>query len=157
TLHMALIGLRDISNLAIPPRNRRPVITKVARVSDDLLRRAILREISRGGQVFVVHPRVYDIEDFKTELARLVPEARFATGHGQMDTDELEDVMARFLGGELDVLVSTTIVESGLDIPTANTILIHEADHFGLAELHQLRGRVGRSDLHAYCYLLLPE
>ena len=157
TLHMALLGLRDISNLTTPPRNRRSIVTKVARLSEDLLRRAILREISRGGQVFIVHPRVYDIDEFKQFLARVVPEARFAIGHGQMDADELEAVMGAFLHGEVDVLVSTTIVESGLDIPSANTILIHEADRFGLAELHQLRGRVGRSDLQAYCYLLLPE
>ncbi|MCK6472417.1 MAG: transcription-repair coupling factor [Planctomycetes bacterium] len=157
TLHMALLGLRDISNLATPPRNRRSIHTKVARVSDDLLRRAILREISRGGQVFVVHPRVHDLEEFRARLAELVPEARFATGHGQMDGDELEAVMDLFLRREIDVLVSTTIVESGLDIPTANTMLVHEADRFGLAELHQLRGRVGRSDIQAYCYLLLPE
>jgi transcription-repair coupling factor len=157
TLHMAMIGLRDISNLATPPRNRRPIQTKVARLSEDLVRRAILREISRGGQVFVVHPRVYDIADFRDALAKLAPEARFAIGHGQMDGDDLEEVMGRFLRGEVDVLVSTTIVESGLDIPTANTILIHDAGRFGLAELHQLRGRVGRSELQAYCYLLLPE
>jgi transcription-repair coupling factor (superfamily II helicase) len=157
TLHMALLGLRDISNLTTPPRNRRPINTKVARVSDDLLRRAILREISRGGQVFVVHPRVKDIKEFRNYIAGLVPEARCGVGHGQMDADDLEDVMASFLHGEIDVLVSTTIVESGLDIPTANTIIIHEADRFGLSELHQLRGRVGRSDTQAYCYLLLPE
>ncbi|HYF52264.1 MAG TPA: TRCF domain-containing protein, partial [Planctomycetota bacterium] len=157
TLHMAMLGLRDISNLTQAPRNRRPIQTKVARVSDDLLRRAILREVSRGGQIFVVHPRVYDLVDFKNRLAELVPEARFAVGHGQMDGDDLEAVMSKFLQHEVDVLVSTTIVESGLDIPSANTILVHEADHFGLAELHQLRGRVGRSDVQAYCYLLLPE
>ena len=157
TLHMAMIGLRDISNLTTPPRNRRSIVTKVARVSEDLLRRAVLREISRGGQVFVVHPRVHDIADFRGRLAELVPEARFGVGHGQMDADGLEEVMARFLRGDVDALVSTTIVESGLDIPTANTILIHEAGRFGLAELHQLRGRVGRSDVQAYCYLLLPE
>lgn len=157
TLHMAMLGLRDISNLTTPPRNRRPISTKVARVSDDLLRRSILREISRGGQVFVVHPRVHDIEELRQRLAELVPEARFAVGHGQMGADDLESVMERFLHAHVDVLVSTTIVESGLDIPSANTILIHEADHFGLSELHQLRGRVGRSDLQAYCYLLLPE
>jgi transcription-repair coupling factor (superfamily II helicase) len=157
TLHMALIGLRDISNLATPPRGRQPIVTKVGRVSDDLLRRAVLRELARGGQIFVVHPRVADIQDFAARLATLLPEARFGIGHGQMDADELEDVMTRFLRGELDVLVSTNIVESGLDIATANTILIHEADRFGLAELHQLRGRVGRSALQAYCYLLLPE
>ncbi len=157
TLHMALLGLRDISNLTTPPRNRRPIMTKVARVSDDLLRRAILREISRGGQVFVVHPRVKDIEEFRTRLQDLLPEARFAVGHGQMGGDALEEVMEAFLHHKIDVLVSTTIVESGLDIPSANTILIHEADHFGLSELHQLRGRVGRSDVQAYCYLLLPE
>ena len=157
TLHMALLGLRDISNLATPPRNRKSIVTKVARASDDLLRRAILREVSRGGQVFVVHPRVHDIEDFRGRLAALVPEARFAAGHGQMHADDLETVMSRFLHAEIDVLVSTTIVESGLDIPSANTMLVHEADRFGLSELHQLRGRVGRSDLQAYCYLLLPE
>jgi len=156
TLHMAMIGLRDISNLATPPRNRRSILTKVAHLSGDLVRRAILREISRGGQVFVVHPRVYDIDDFRDNLAKLVPEARFAVGHGQMDSDSLEEVMAAFLRAEVDVLVSTTIVESGLDIPTANTILIHDAGRFGLAELHQLRGRVGRSDVQAYCYLLIP-
>ena len=157
TLHMALLGLRDISNLTIPPRNRREISTKVARVSDDLLRRVLLREISRGGQVFVIHPRVHDIDEFKNYLANLVPEARFGVGHGQLDADDLEGVMARFLRGEIDVLVSTTIVESGLDIASANTMLIHEADRFGLSELHQLRGRVGRSDVQAYCYLLLPE
>ncbi|MCZ7645004.1 MAG: transcription-repair coupling factor [Planctomycetota bacterium] len=157
TLHMALLGLRDISNLTTPPRNRQSILTKVARVSDDLLRRAILRELSRGGQVFVVHPRVYDIEELAARLSKLVPEARFAIGHGQMDPDDLEEVMARFLHREVDVLVSTTIVESGLDIPSANTMLVHEADRFGLAELHQLRGRVGRSDIQAYAYLLLPE
>ena len=157
TLHMAMIGLRDISNLATPPRNRRSILTKVARFSGDLVRRAVLREISRGGQVFVVYPRVFDIDEFRDNLARLVPEARFAVGHGQMDSDSLEEVMAAFLRAEVDVLVSTTIVESGLDIPTANTILIHDAGRFGLAELHQLRGRVGRSDVQAYCYLLIPQ
>jgi transcription-repair coupling factor (superfamily II helicase) len=157
TLHMALLGLRDISNLATPPRNRHSILTKVARVSDDLLRRAILRELSRGGQVFIVHPRVEDIADFSARLASLVPEGRFGVGHGQMDPNDLEEVMARFLRGDLDALVSTTIVENGLDIPNANTMLVHEADRFGLSELHQLRGRVGRSDLQAYCYLLLPE
>jgi len=154
---MALLGLRDISNLTIAPRNRLAVQTKVARVSDDLLRRAILRELSRGGQVFVVHPRVRDIDTFAARLAKLVPEGDFGIGHGQMDGDDLEEVMERFLSGDLNVLVSTTIVENGLDIPTANTILIHEADRFGLAELHQLRGRVGRSEIQAYAYLLLPE
>ncbi|MBI3831414.1 MAG: transcription-repair coupling factor [Planctomycetes bacterium] len=157
TLHMAMLGLRDISNLLTPPRNRRSIATKVARVSDDLLRRAILREISRGGQVFVVHPRVHDIQDFASRVASLVPEARVGIGHGQLDADDLEAVMDRFLQGGMDVLVSTTIVESGLDIASANTILVHEADRFGLSELHQLRGRVGRSDIQAYCYLLLPE
>ena len=157
TLHMAMLGLRDISNLTTPPRNRLPVTTKVARVSDDLLRRAMLREISRGGQIFVVHPRVRDIEIFRDRLAKLVPEASFAIGHGQLDADDLEEVMSAFIHGKVDVLVSTTIVESGLDIPSANTIIIHEADRFGLAELHQLRGRVGRGGIQAYCYLLLPE
>ena len=157
TLHMAMLGLRDISNLTTPPVNRLPITTKVARVSDDLLRRAMLRELSRGGEIFIVHPRVYDIEQFRDRLAELVPEARFAVGHGQMDADDLESVMDSFIHGQIDALVSTTIVESGLDIATANTIIIHEANHFGLAELHQLRGRVGRGATQAYCYLLLPE
>ena len=157
TLHMAMLGLRDISNLTTPPRNRLAVTTKVARVSDDLLRRAMLREISRGGQIFVVHPRVRDIEIFRDRLAKLVPEATFSVGHGQMDPDDLEEVMSGFVKGRVDVLVSTTIIESGLDITSANTIIIHEANHFGLAELHQLRGRVGRGGIQAYCYLLLPE
>jgi len=157
TLHMAMLGLRDISNLATPPRNRLSVHTRVARLSDDLLRRSILRELSRGGQIFVIHPRVMDIQEFAARLKELVPEARFDIGHGQMNPDDLEAVMHKFLHGETDVLVSTTIVENGLDIPRANTILVHEADRFGLAELHQLRGRVGRSEIQAYCYLLLPE
>src|SRR5579862_3593529 len=157
TLHMAMLGLRDISNLQTPPRNRLSITTKVARVSDDLLRRAMLRELSRGGQIFIVHPRVLDIAEFRERLAQLVPEARFGIGHGQMHPDELEEVKNAFLHGRVDALVSTTIVESGLDIPTANTIIIHEADRFGLAELHQLRGRVGRGAVQAYCYLLLPE
>ena len=157
TLHMAMLGLRDISNLRTPPRNRRPIQTQVARMNDDLLRRAILREVSRGGQVFIVHPRVHDIDAFAARLATLVPEARFAVGHGQLDAGALEDVMAQFIDAQVDVLVSTTIIESGLDISRANTILVHDAGRFGLAELHQLRGRVGRADIQAYCYLLLPE
>jgi transcription-repair coupling factor (superfamily II helicase) len=157
TLHLSLLGLRDISNLTVAPRGRKSVRTHIARPTDELLRRAILREMERGGQVFAVHPRIKDIGAFQARLARVVPESRCGLAHGRLEADELERVMGMFLDRKLDVLISTTIVESGLDIPAANTILIHEADHFGLAELHQLRGRVGRSETQAFCFLLLPE
>jgi transcription-repair coupling factor (superfamily II helicase) len=157
TLHMALLGLRDISSLSTPPMDRRAIHTEVRQYDDDLVRQVIYRELNRQGQVFFVHNRVMDIASVADRVKRLAPEARVAIGHGQMAHAELEEVMLRLVNQEIDVLVCTTIIESGLDIPTANTMIIHEADRFGLAELHQLRGRVGRYKHRAYCYLLLPE
>ncbi len=155
TLHMAMIGLRDISALATPPLDRRSIATSVTHASPELIRSAILREMSRDGQVYFVHNRVKTIDRVADRLRVLVPEARFLVGHGQMRPDELEDVMLRFVRREADVLVCTTIIESGLDIPSCNTMFIDQADTFGLADLHQLRGRVGRYKHRAYCYLLL--
>ena len=157
TLHMAMLGLRDISALATAPMDRRAIYTEVCPPDDRLIRAAILRELNRQGQVFFVHNRVMDIQALADHVARLVPEARVAVAHGQMAEGALEQTMLAFVRGEHDVLVCTTIIESGLDIPAANTILIHDADRFGLADLHQLRGRVGRSKHRAYCYLLLPQ
>jgi len=156
TLHMALMGLRDISNLTTAPLDRRAIYTEVCHENADRVRGAVLRELNRGGQVFFVHNRVFNIEAVADHVRELVPEARVAVGHGQMPERKLEKTMLRFVRGEVDVLVCTTIVESGLDIPTANTMFIHEADRFGLAQLHQLRGRIGRYKYRAYCYLLLP-
>lgn len=155
TLHMSLVGVRDISNLETPPEERTPVETQVTRFDENLIRHAMLRELNRGGQVYFVHNRVEDIGQVAERLQRIVPEARIRIGHGQMHEDDLEAVMVGFVEHEYDVLLATTIVESGLDIPNANTIFIDEADRYGLADLHQLRGRVGRYKHHAYCYLLV--
>ena len=157
TLHLSLLGLRDISSLTTAPLDRRAVRTEVCPWDDERVRQAILRELNRDGQVFFVHNRVRSIEGVAARLAELVPEARVEWAHGQMNEHELENRMLRFFAGEVDVLVSTTIIESGLDVPRANTMFIHEADFFGLADMHQLRGRVGRYKHRAYCYLLLPE
>ncbi len=155
TLHMSLVGVRDISNLETPPEERSPVETKVLRYNNEIIRTAILRELNRGGQIFFVHNRVNDIEIVRQRLMSLVPEASFIVGHGQMPEGELEDVMVDFIAAKYDVLIATTIIESGLDIPNANTIFINHADRYGLSDLHQLRGRVGRFKHKAYCYLLL--
>lgn len=155
TLHMAMIGLRDISSLATPPMDRRSITTTVCASSDELIREAIHRELNRDGQVYFVHNRVHSIQGVAAKIASLAPDARIIVGHGQMPGDELENVMLRFVRREADVLVCTSIIEAGLDIPTANTIFIDRADIFGLADLHQLRGRVGRYKHRAYCYLLL--
>lgn len=157
TLHMSLIGLRDISTLTTPPLDRRSIQTEIRKFDLSLIRQGILRELNRGGQVFFVHNLVHNIESLADQLRQAVPEARFIVGHGQMKERELERVMMKFLNREADVLVSTTIIESGVDIPSANTMFINNADRFGLAELHQLRGRVGRYKYRAYAYLLLPE
>ncbi len=157
TLHMSLLGIRDISSLSTPPRDRRAVRTEVCDWDDERIRQAILRELARDGQVFFVHNRVRSIAGVTDRVAALVPEARIAYGHGQMNEHELERVMVEFFAGRIDVLVSTTIIESGLDVPRANTMFIHDADRYGLADLHQLRGRVGRYKHRAYCYLILPE
>jgi transcription-repair coupling factor (superfamily II helicase) len=156
TLHMAMLGLRDISSLSTPPLSRRAIVTEVIPFDEDRIQQAIVRELNRDGQVYFVHNRVHDIRPVADRVQRLVPHARIAVGHGQMHGHELEGVMLRFIRRQVDVLVCTTIIESGIDIPTANTIFIDQADHFGLAELHQLRGRVGRYKHRAYCYLLLP-
>jgi transcription-repair coupling factor (superfamily II helicase) len=155
TLHMSLVGVRDISNLESPPEDRLAVETKVTRWDDGLLKHAIQRELARGGQIYFVHNRVNDIEIIANRLREIVPDVRLRVGHAQMPDDELEEVMVDFVDGKFDLLLSTTIVESGLDIPNANTIFIDEADRYGLADLHQLRGRVGRYRNRAYCYLIV--
>jgi transcription-repair coupling factor (superfamily II helicase) len=157
TLHMALSGIRELSVIATPPRDRLSVKTFVARFGRELVRSSILREIRRDGQVFVVHNRVEDIYEFAQRIQELVPEARVTVAHGQMSAPDLESVMSAFVRGDKDVLVATTIIESGLDIGSANTMLIHNADTLGLAQLYQLRGRVGRSAEQAYCYLLVRD
>ncbi len=154
TLYLALSGARDMSLITTPPSNRLPVKTTVGPWDPEVTRTAILREIERGGQVFFLHNRVEDLERWASTVVELVPQARVAMAHGQMDESALEDIMLAFVGREFDVLVTTTIIESGLDIPAANTILIHDADKLGLAQLYQLRGRVGRSDVKAYCYCM---
>ncbi len=155
TLHMSMSGLRDISTLQTPPVDRRAIATQVRPFAESLIRDAILREMNRDGQVYFIHNFVHSIASMADTIKRIVPEARVVYGHGQMLDGELEDVMRRFLNKEADVLVATTIIESGIDIPTVNTIFINRAERFGLADMHQLRGRVGRSHHKAYCYLLL--
>ena len=157
TLYLALTGARDMSTIQTPPHDRLPVETIATQYDERIIRDAIQREMNRGGQVFFLHNRVTTIETMRAKLKSLVPQARIVVGHGQMDADELEEVMTKFVNGEADVLLSTTIIESGLDIPNANTIIIDRADRFGLSELYQLRGRVGRYKHQAYAYLLLPR
>jgi transcription-repair coupling factor (superfamily II helicase) len=152
TLYMALTGVRDISNLNTPPEERLPIITHVGPYSPKLVRQAILRELERGGQVFFVHNRVHTIDAMRAHLESLVPEARVGVGHGQMPEQQLANMMRQFTAGEIDILLSTSIIESGLDIPNANTLIVDRADTFGLAQLYQLRGRVGRGAMRAYSY-----
>ena len=156
TLHFSLMGARDLSIIQTPPPNRRPVQTEVQVWNDEILNEAISAEITRGGQAFVIHNRVKDIQEIAQRVQNLVPQANVIVGHGQMKGDELEKVMVQFIEGEYNVLVATTIIESGLDIPNANTIVINNAHMFGLSDLHQMRGRVGRSNIKAYCHLLAP-
>jgi len=156
TLQFSLMGARDLSIIATPPPNRRPVTTEIHTFNESVIRDAVSFEVKRGGQVFFVHNRVGNIEEVANIILRLVPNARVAVAHGQMDGAKLEKTMLRFIEGEYDVLVSTNIIESGLDIPNANTILINNAHMFGLSDLHQMRGRVGRSNRKAFCYLLSP-
>lgn len=157
TLYLALTGARDMSTIQTPPHDRLPVETIATQYDERLIRDAIQRELNRGGQVFFLHNRVTTIETVRAKLQTLLPQARIVVGHGQMHAEDLEDVMTRFVNGQADVLLSTTIIESGLDIPNANTIIIDRADRFGLSELYQLRGRVGRYKHQAYAYLLLPR
>ncbi|MBN1586193.1 MAG: transcription-repair coupling factor [Candidatus Omnitrophica bacterium] len=157
TLYMGLTGLRDLSLVNTPPEKRRPVKTEVFEDSDSILKEAFERELNRGGQTFFVHNRVKGIESIVRRVSRLVPEARVGAAHGQMPARLLEAQMQKFVRGELDILVCTTIIESGIDIPNANTLLVNRADAFGLADLYQLRGRVGRFDRQAYAYFLIPR
>lgn len=156
TLHFSLMGARDLSIIATPPPNRQPVTTELHTFDETVIRDAISYELKRGGQVFFVHNRVNDIESVANTIYKLVPDARIGIAHGQMEGDKLEKVMVKFIDGEYEVLVSTNIIESGLDIPNANTIIINQAHMFGLSDLHQMRGRVGRSNKKAFCYLLTP-
>lgn len=156
TLQFSLVGIRDLSVISTPPPNRQPIETIVAGFTPELVRDAISYELKRGGQVFFIHPRVGDIEEVASSIKKLVPDARIGIGHGQMPGSKLEKVMTGFIEAQYDVLVATTIVESGLDIPNANTIIINQANKYGLSELHQMRGRVGRSNRKAFCYLLAP-
>lgn len=156
TLYMSLSGVRDISMIQTPPEDRLPVITHVGAFDEHLVRQAVLRELERGGQIFVVHNRVQSIDRIREQLERIVPEAKSVVAHGQMDERQLEHVMEQFGNGEYDVLISTSIIESGLDIPNANTLIVDRADWFGLAQLYQLRGRVGRGANQAYAYFFHP-
>ncbi|TAF35791.1 MAG: transcription-repair coupling factor [Cytophagales bacterium] len=157
TLQFSLMGARDLSVMHTPPSNRHPVHTEVHTFDYELIRDAISQELKRGGQVFFVHNRVYDIEAMADLILQLVPDAKVAVAHGQMKESRLEDTMLAFLDNKLDVLVSTNIIEAGLDIPNANTIIINHSHNFGLSDLHQMRGRVGRSNIKAFCYLLVPS
>jgi transcription-repair coupling factor (superfamily II helicase) len=156
TLHFSLMGARDLSIISTPPPNRQPVTTRLHVFQEEVIRDAVSQELRRGGQVFFVHNRISDIDSIANTIFRLVPDARIGIAHGQMEGDQLERAMLRFIEGEYDVLVSTNIIESGLDIPNANTIIINQAHLFGLSDLHQMRGRVGRSNKKAFCYLLSP-
>jgi transcription-repair coupling factor (superfamily II helicase) len=157
TLHLSLAGLRDLTLIETPPRDRSPILTFVEPWDDPLLEEAFAREIDRGGQVFAVHNRIETIDTVAAKVQSLAPRARVGVAHGQMPAEQLENVMQRFVAGEVDILVSTMIVESGLDVANANTMVVHDAHRFGLAQLYQLRGRVGRSHRRAYCYLLVPD
>jgi transcription-repair coupling factor (superfamily II helicase) len=156
TLHMSLAGLRDISTIETPPEGRRPIRTHVGEIDEDLIKQALEREKARGGQSFYLHNRVESIEQAAEKLQQLCPELRITYAHGQMGERELEERMMGFLSGDADVLVATTIIESGLDIPQANTLVVERADTLGLAQLYQIRGRVGRSDATAHAYLFYP-
>lgn len=157
TLYMSLVGVRDISTIDTPPEERLPVATYVGEYDDHLVRQAILRELDRGGQIFFVHNRVMGIEQIDQRLKSIVPEARVGIGHGQLDEHQLEQAMIDFVKGDIDVLLCTSIIESGLDIPNANTLIVDRSDRFGLAQLYQLRGRVGRGAARAYAYFLYDK
>jgi transcription-repair coupling factor (superfamily II helicase) len=157
TLYMSLVGTKDMSTINTPPRNRKPIQTIVKEGDEAIIREAIRRELKRKGQVFFIHNRVEGIEAVGRNISKGVPEARLAFAHGQMPPKTLESIMHQFIHGRIDVLVSTTIVESGIDIPNANTLIVDRADRFGLSELYQLRGRVGRFDRDAYAYFLVPK
>ena len=154
TLYMSLSGIKDMSVINTPPKNRLPIKTYVGNWNENIVKNAIIHELDREGQVFYLYNRVETIEEMKMQLQMLVPNARIAVGHGQMNEGVLEQVIVDFANHEYDILLATTIIENGIDIPNANTMIIHDADRFGLAQLYQLRGRVGRSQKQAYCYCL---
>jgi len=156
TLQFSLLGARDLSIINTPPPNRKPVYTEVINFNDEVITDIINSELERGGQVFFVHNRIEDILSVYDILQRLVPEAKICVAHGQMEPEMLEKRIVEFIAGEHDILLATTIIENGIDIPNANTMIINQAQRFGLSDLHQLRGRVGRSNVKAYCYLLIP-
>jgi len=156
TLHLSLVGLRDLSLIRTPPRDRMPIITHVVPWSDHILAEALLRELDRGGQAFFLHNLVSTIEGAAERIRELVPEARVETAHGQMKPRDLDRVMRDFVNGEIDILVCSSIIENGLDVPNANTLIVNRSEHFGLSQLYQIRGRVGRSDRRAFCYLIAP-
>jgi transcription-repair coupling factor (superfamily II helicase) len=153
---MSLVGIRDMSTIETPPKDRLSIQTHVVKFDSEVIRRAVKHELERGGQVYVVHNRVESIWSIANLIARLVPDAKIAVGHGQMSEDELEKTMLDFMAHKYDILVATTIIENGIDIPNANTMIVNRADRYGLSQLYQLRGRVGRSDRPAYAYLLIP-
>lgn len=157
TLHMSLIGIRDMSVLEEPPMDRVPIQTYVMEYNEELIREAITRELARGGQVYYVYNKVRDIDEVTSRIQELVPEANVAFAHGQMRENQLEDIMYRFINGDIDVLVSTTIIETGLDISNVNTMIIHDADNMGLSQLYQLRGRVSRSIVRRMRFLCTAE
>jgi transcription-repair coupling factor (superfamily II helicase) len=157
TLHFSLMGARDLSIINTPPANRQPVTTELHAYNDELLREIVMNELERGGQVFMVHHRVKDIYEIADKIMKICPGTRVGVAHGQLEGDKLEDVMIKFIEGDYDVLVATTIIESGLDIPNANTIIINNAQMFGLSDMHQMRGRVGRTNRKAFCYLMVPS
>ena len=157
TLHLSMVGVRDISIISTPPELRKSIITYISEFDNAVIADAINKELRRQGQVFFVHNNIQSIDRIAGKLQRLVPRVRLAVAHGQMDENELEQVMFMFMNREIDLLVCTTIIESGLDVATANTIIVNRADRFGLAQMYQLRGRVGRADEQAYAYLLIPH
>ena len=153
----SLMAARDLSVITTPPPNRYPIDSQVIRLSETIIRDAIHYEIQRSGQVYFIHNRIENIKEVAGLIQRLVPDAKIRVGHGQLEGRKLEQLMLDFMSGEFDVLVSTTIVESGLDVPNANTIFINNANNFGLSDLHQMRGRVGRSNKKAFCYFITPD
>ena len=157
TLQFSLMAARDLSVITTPPPNRYPIESQIISFNEEVIRDGIAYELQRGGQVFFIHNRVENIKEVAGMIQRLIPDAKIGIGHGQMEGKQLEEVMLAFINGDYDILVATTIIESGLDVPNANTIFIHNAQHFGLSDLHQMRGRVGRSNKKAFCYFITPN
>ena len=157
TLQFSLMGARDLSIINTPPPNRYPVVTELIRFDEETIREAIEFEMNRNGQIFFVNNKIQNLYLLQTKIKKIVPEARIAVAHGQMPTTQLEDTIIDFINYDYDILLATTVIESGIDMPNVNTIFVNNANHFGLSDLHQLRGRVGRSNRKAYCYLITPD